>query len=164
MRILHWITATALGMSAAGMCPTASAGETAGETQIPPAGTIRHDAASLRWVEAPPSMPPGTQIAVLEGDPGTGGLFTLRVRVPAGARVPPHWHPRDERVTVLSGRIGVGFGRQFDEKLLRDFEAGSYYVNPAAAAHFLFFPVETIVQITGEGPWVVNVLDSGASQ
>jgi hypothetical protein len=130
----------------------------AAEEQVPPAGTIQADAAGLHWVPAPPSMPPGTRIAVLEGDPASDGLFSLRLRVPAGAKLPPHWHPRDERVTVLSGRVGVGFGDHFDQSRLRYFGAGGYYVNPAESRHFVYFPEASEVQITGLGPWQVHPL------
>lgn len=132
------------------------------DQQILPAGTIRHSAASLSWVDAPPSMPKGTKIAVLEGDPAQAELFSLRVSVPAGARLPPHWHPRDERVTILSGRVGVGFGDDFDERRLHYFSPGDYYVNPAHSHHYVFFPEASIVQITGSGPWQTQLLPSQA--
>ncbi|MGH8561949.1 MAG: hypothetical protein ACRES4_08295, partial [Nevskiales bacterium] len=52
-----------------------------------PAGVIQRDARQLQWSEAPATMPAGTRITVLEGDPKTEGLFTLRLRIPAGARL-----------------------------------------------------------------------------
>ena len=67
----------------------------------PPVGTIQ--VTNVVWTAAPPNMPKGTLIAVLEGDPKKPGMFTIRVKMPAGTRIPPHWHPRQERVTVLSG-------------------------------------------------------------
>ncbi len=121
-----------------------------------PRGAIQHAVEKMQWKAGPAALPPGTQLMVLEGDPKTEGLFTMRLKVPAGTRLPPHTHPRDERVTVLSGRVGVGFGEQFDEKVLRFFEAGSYYVNPAAAAHFVVFATESVVQITTFGPWAMQ--------
>lgn len=124
---------------------------------------IQFPAGSIHWQDAPPGMPPGSQIAVLEGDPKSAGLFTLRIRVPAGSRLAPHWHPRDERVTVLSGRVGVGFGEVFDEAGLQHFVGGSYYVNPAGSRHYLSMPAETLVQITGMGPWETHFVD-GATQ
>lgn len=129
--------------------------------QILPAGTIQHDASSLPWANAPGSMPKGTRIVVLEGDPKSEEIFTLRVSVPAGSRLPPHWHPRDERVTILSGRVGVGFGGRVDETRLRYFNAGDYYVNPAHSHHFVVFPEDSVVQITGQGPWEVHPVQTG---
>ena len=57
------------------------------------------------WTEGPPTLPAGSQIAVLEGNPRSAGIFTMRVRVAAGSALAPHWHPAPERVTVLSGAV-----------------------------------------------------------
>jgi quercetin dioxygenase-like cupin family protein len=59
--------------------------------------------AEMKWGPAPPVLPPGAQIAVLSGDPGGKGLVTLRLKLPPGYVIPPHWHPTDEHVTVISG-------------------------------------------------------------
>jgi quercetin dioxygenase-like cupin family protein len=136
---------------AVGLAPAVAA-------QTAPAGAIQLAPDAVKWSAASPTMPPGTQAAVLEGDPKAKGLFTIRLKVPAGARIAPHWHPRDERVTVLSGTAAVGFGEAFDEKGLTRFAAGSFYVNPARSHHYVAFPEETIVQITGEGPWELHFL------
>lgn len=80
-----------------------------------PAGAIQAPAEKLTWAEAPPSLPAGTRIMLLEGNPQKEGLFTMRLKVPAGTRLQPHWHPRAERVTVLSGLVKVGFGDEFEE-------------------------------------------------
>src|SRR6185436_15968134 len=81
------------------------------------------------WKDAPPAMPPGTQIAVLEGDPKQAGMFTIRLKLKAGALVEPHTHPRPERVTVLSGKVLVGFGADVGEENTKAFTAGGFYVN-----------------------------------
>src|SRR5881227_926181 len=54
---------------------------------------------ALAWTDGPPTLPPGSKMAVLEGNPKADGMFTMRVRIPAGSAIPPHWHPRQERVT-----------------------------------------------------------------
>lgn len=114
------------------------------------------------WAEAPPSMPAGTRIAVLEGDPKAPGLFTLRLEIPAGFRLAPHWHPQDERVTVLSGSLSVGFGETFDPTKGTAFPAGSFYVNPTPLPHYVWSDGGAVIQITGLGPWEVKLLH-GAS-
>lgn len=110
---------------------------------------------AIRWADAPPTMPPGTQVAVLEGHPQKPGLFTMRLKAPAGTRLPPHTHPKPERVTVLSGAVFVGFGADFDRSKAVKFPAGSFYVNPPDTPHFIFMDQATVIQITGEGPWTV---------
>ncbi len=124
----------------------------------PPPDTIQVSAAAIVWKDAPPTMPKGTKIAVLEGDPKAPGMFTIRLRVPAGSKVMPHWHPRPERVTILSGKVAVGFGDKWDDMEMRGFNAGDFYVNPAESHHFVGFPETSVIQITGEGPWELNLL------
>jgi quercetin dioxygenase-like cupin family protein len=108
------------------------------------------------WKAGPPTLPKGTKVAVLEGDPKQGGMFTMRLKIPAGTRLQPHWHPRPERVTVLSGLAEVGFGDTFDRRSTKHFGAGSFYVNPPKSHHYLYFPRETVLQLTCEGPWELN--------
>lgn len=129
----------------------------------PPEGAIQAPPGTEKWTAGGPSMPPGTQIAVLEGDPKKSGMFTLRLRVPAGTRIAPHWHPRDERVTVLSGLVVVGFGDVADAAKGARFPAGSFYLNPALSHHYLFFPEESRVQLTGEGPWELHFVSASAA-
>ena len=105
---------------------------------------------SITWKDAPPSMPKGTQIAVLEGSPQEPGLFTIRLKVPAGSQIPAHTHPRPERVTVLSGRGTVSLG---DTKTT--FGPGGFYVTPPDVVHSLTVDEESVLQLTCEGPWVV---------
>jgi quercetin dioxygenase-like cupin family protein len=122
----------------------------------PPAGTIQVDAAKLEWKATKAPLPAGTELAVLEGDPKQPGMFTIRLRIPAGAKLPPHTHPVVERVTVLSGEVHVGFGDQPSMLGTHRFRAGDFYINPPGAHHFVFFPKTTIIQITTEGPWTVT--------
>lgn len=124
-----------------------------------PAGAIQFPPDRLPWTAGPPSLPAGTQVAVLEGDPKKEGMFTMRLRVPAGARIAPHWHPREERVTVLAGAAHVAFGGQFDDTAGTRFPAGSFYVNPPDARHYVWFTEDSIVQITGQGPWQLHYVE-----
>src|SRR5271157_4477213 len=78
------------------------------------------------WKNGPPSLPKGAQIAVLEGDPGKEGPFVFRVKVPDGYRVPPHTHPKTERITVISGTFNIGMGESFDKTTTRAMPAGTY--------------------------------------
>ncbi|HUP63045.1 MAG TPA: cupin domain-containing protein [Thermoanaerobaculia bacterium] len=106
------------------------------------------------WNDAPPSMPKGTKIAILEGDTKQPGLFTIRLHVPAGAKIAPHTHPRPERVTVLEGKVTVTIGGKDTT-----FEAGGFYVNPPNVPHSLVFAEDSILQLTCEGPWVLTYID-----
>lgn len=121
-----------------------------------PPGTVQFWPEQVAWSAASPAMPAGTQIAVIEGDPQAKKWFTIRLKVPAGAVIRPHSHPRDERVTVLSGAVAVGFGEAVDEAAVARFGPGAFYVNPANRPHYVLFGEDSVVQITGVGPWEVN--------
>src|SRR5438128_1889455 len=63
----------------------------------------------VKWGPAPPVVPKRAQATVLNGDPFKDGApYTLRLKMPDGYRIGPHWHPTDENVTVLSGTLGAG--------------------------------------------------------
>ena len=130
--------------------------------QVPP-NAIQVQPGNLRWGPASPAMPPGTQIAVLEGDPKAAGMFTIRIKAPGGSRIAPHWHPRDERVTVISGEVAVGFGDAAEEKDMARFGAGAFYVNPASAHHYVHVLRDSVLQVTGNGPWEVHFLSERAA-
>jgi hypothetical protein len=122
----------------------------------PPPRTIQiHHVA---WHDGAPPLPRGTKVAILEGDPKLPGIFTMRLVVPPGSSIYPHWHPRDERVTVISGEVQVGFGDRFISRGMTKFTQDDFYVNPAESHHYVFFPSKTVLQITGEGPWEIHLL------
>ena len=48
---------------------------------------------------------------LLEGIPAApGGDYTVRLKMPDGYWIAPHWHPRRENVTVILGTFKVGMG------------------------------------------------------
>ena len=121
-----------------------------------PENTIRQFNHNIQWKTAPPTLPKGTQIAVLEGNPKNDGLFTIRLKAPKGMKLQVHQHPGPERVTIISGEIYVGFGENYDEAVSTKFTTGDYYVNPPNHDHYVFTKdKEAVVQITGMGPWKV---------
>ena len=68
----------------------------------------------IKWGAAPPAMPKGAKIAVLQGDPSKPGPFVMRLLVPAGYKIPPHWHTQDESLTVISGTFYFGTGEKVE--------------------------------------------------
>src|SRR3954467_14552545 len=52
---------------------------------------------NLRLSEPPPGLPAGGKMALLNGDPGQPGPFTVRLKAPAGYKIMPHTHPAAER-------------------------------------------------------------------
>src|SRR4051812_22088416 len=68
----------------------------------------------IKWGEAPPFLPRGAQFAVVHGNPAEKGMFAIRAKMPANYKIPPHWHPTDEHVVVLSGALYMGMGDKLD--------------------------------------------------
>ena len=114
---------------------------------------------SIAWGEAPPSLSPGAQAAVLLGHPSKEGPFVLRLKFPAGFTVMPHRHSKDEMVTVIAGRFGIGAGERLDRTAADVVPAGSFVHLPAGMAHYAWAEGETIVQINGVGPFDVKYVD-----
>jgi hypothetical protein len=114
---------------------------------------------TIKWKEGPPSLPRGAMIAVLEGDPTTEGPFVFRLKIPDGYRVPPHTHPKTERVTVISGTFNIGMGAKFDEEATKAMPAGTYGYWEAGMKHFVWGKGETVLQFHGMGPWSINYVN-----
>lgn len=121
-----------------------------------PPGTIQLHADHLSWQPAPPTMPKGMESTVMEGSPRGTGSFTMRLRGPAGTQLAPHTHPQPERITVISGKVGVGFGARIDATSLTLFGPGDFYINPPGAVHYVNFVEDSVVQVTGEAPWAIE--------
>ena len=120
-----------------------------------------HRSAGLKWQDGPASLPPGAKIALLEGDPTKAGPFVVRIKVPDGYRIPPHTHPKPERLTVISGTFHIGMGDKFDPSKGEEMPAGTYGTWPAGMKHFIWVKGETVVQLHGDGPWTITYLNPG---
>lgn len=112
----------------------------------------------LTWVDVA-SLPPGAKIAVIEGPMNEAAPFTVRIKVPANYKIPPHWHPVIERVTVLSGTFYMGVGDKFDPERSSALKPGSMMILQPETHHFAWTKEETIVQLHGTGPWGINYVN-----
>ena len=116
---------------------------------------VMFSGADLKWGDAPPSLPAGAKVAVLSGDPGKEGMFTIRLQMPAGYKIPAHTHPTDEIVTVISGTCSFGMGPKYDEAAAKDQPAGAFVVLPAGMQHFAGSKAGCVVQVQSTGPFQV---------
>ena len=104
-----------------------------------------HPPSEIAWSKGPASLPPGAEMVVLEGDPSKEGPFVFRVKVPAGYTIPPHLHPKAERVTVIAGTFHIAMGETLDKTAGQAMPAGSFGYWPAGMKHFAWVTGETIV-------------------
>jgi quercetin dioxygenase-like cupin family protein len=126
-----------------------------------PEGTVQHvvHAKDIQWTPCPPNLPEGCEMAVMEGNPKSNDFFTVRFKISNEFIMPPHTHPKDERVTVLQGKAYVAFGKSATRQEAKEFGAGDYYVNARNAIHTVWADSSTIIQITGIGPWEANFIE-----
>jgi quercetin dioxygenase-like cupin family protein len=150
---------TRLMFAALLLLPLAAARSAAADEAAAPAAHTMLTPDQIKWGEGPPALPPGIKMAVLAGDPGKAGLFVVRIKFPAGYKIPAHWHPTDENLTVLSGTFSMGMADKLDPAKAKAFPPGSFISMPAKTHHFAMAKAETVVEMASMGPFVVNYLN-----
>lgn len=116
-------------------------------------------APTITWGPAPAVFPAGAKMAVLQGDPSKQALFTVRLDFPDGYRLPAHWHPTDEHVTVISGTFLVGMGDSIDLSKTMALAAGGFITAAANMHHFGVARGHTIVQVHAMGPFALTYVN-----
>lgn len=112
----------------------------------------------LAWDDVA-ALPPGAKVAVIEGPLDQATPFTVRFKLPADYKIPAHWHPAIEHVTVLSGTFNMGVGDKLDATKTKALSVGSVAIMPPKTNHFAWTKEETIVQVHGVGPWGITYVD-----
>lgn len=138
------------------VAPTAGAQSAPAHKMATPASAADH---GLTWGPAPAIFPKGAELAVLQGDPGAAALFTIRLRVPDGYRLPPHTHPKDELVTVISGTFQVGMGEKVKLTEMQSLTPGAFVQVPANSAHYAQAKGTTVVQVHAMGPFALTYVN-----
>ncbi|HEV2672804.1 MAG TPA: cupin domain-containing protein [Gemmatimonadales bacterium] len=113
-------------------------------------------AAAVKWGPGPDFLPAGAGFAVLQGDPGKTGVYTIRLHLPDGFKFPAHFHPTDEHVTVLSGTFLVGMGDTVDMSKAQTLAPGGFITAPANVHHYAAARGETVLQVSGVGPFLIT--------
>lgn len=141
--------ACVLGLAA----PTSAADKSA---SAKPAVTIA--ASDVKFGPPPPALPAGAQLAVLHGDPSKKGPFAIRLKMPDGYQIAPHWHSNDEQLTILSGTFMLSIGDKPGENV-HSMTTGAFHFLPARMHHSAATKGETVVEIHGNGPFDIHYLD-----
>ncbi|MDB5568869.1 MAG: hypothetical protein JWN93_52 [Hyphomicrobiales bacterium] len=142
------------------LAPISLAGTSALAQDAMPGAGHGMKADGLKWGPAPGFLPKGAQAAVLSGDPTKSGPFTVRLKMPAGYKIPAHSHPTAELVTVMAGELGFGMGDKLDEAKADKLPAGGFVDLPANMNHFAFAATpDTIVQIHSQGPFSIKYVN-----
>src|SRR6266545_794092 len=153
----HHVMPTVVAVVCAAVTVSRASGQAAA---TPSAGPIVVHALGISWADGPPSLPRGTQFAVLEGNPAEAVPLTLRLKFPPNYRVPPHWHAVLEHVTVLSGALNVGMGEPLSYSGGTVLSAGSYAVMPQKMVHYAWTGSDGVVfQLHSVGPWSITYVN-----
>jgi quercetin dioxygenase-like cupin family protein len=130
----------------------------AGAADMAPADHPVFTPADINWAPVH-SLPPGAKGAVLQGDPGKTGLYVLRLSLPDGYKIPPHYHPVVEHITVISGELHIGMGDTLDTTKGKAMPTGSFGYLPAQMHHYAWATGPTVIQIHGEGPLILTYVN-----
>src|SRR5262245_46989238 len=98
------------------------------------------------------SLPAGAKGAVIEGPMTEAVPFTFRLKLPANYKLPAHWHPAIEHVTVLSGTFNMGTGDKLDPSHSKALSPGSVAIIQPKTHIYAWTKEETVVQLHGVGP------------
>lgn len=123
------------------------------------AARLAAQAPELKWGAAPPVFPAGAKFAVLQGDPGKAEMYTVRLDMPDGYTIAPHWHPTDEHVTVIKGTFLVGMGDKIDASKMLSLPAGGFITAGATMHHYARAKGHVIVQVSGMGPFALTYVN-----
>lgn len=165
IRKLFFVSLLALVASTAALAqpkggPTPTQPSTVGDVatkDVPgPKDHVMVKSKEIKWAPAPPSIPAGAEMAVISGDPKVEGPFVMRLRLPAKYKLPNHWHPAHEHVTVIEGAFWLGHGEKWDEKTMTELPSGSFAMMPPKHGHYAMTKKKTIIQVHAWGPWAIT--------
>jgi len=126
-----------------------------------PAKPTKAAAPPLEWMAGPPGLPAGAQMAVVSGNPGKAGKFTIRLKMPSNYAVPPHWHPTDEKVTLVSGKLVYGMSDQLSRTAGEALAQGASVTMKAKEHHWVFTGDGAELEVSAMGPFKITYVNAG---
>ena len=96
-------------------------------------------------------------MAVLHGDPFKRTTFALRLKMPDGYRIAPHWHTQDEQLTILSGTFLLAMGDTDSD--VHELAPGAYHFLPGKMHHSASTRGEAVLEMHGMGPFDIHYLN-----
>src|SRR5215218_6240903 len=115
--------------------------------------------AELKWMDGPASLPKGVQMAIVSGDPGKKGMFTIQLKMPADYAVPPHSHPTDEVVKVVSGELHYGMSGKMDMAKAKTLKGGASVTMKRKMNHWVHAAAPATVQVRAMGPFAITYVN-----
>lgn len=115
---------------------------------------VQFNSDAIKWTDAK-TLPAGVKVATLSGDPAKKDFFVALVKFPANYSMPVHSHHINEHDTVLSGTYYMGTGVVADASKAIAMPTGTFAEIPARTEHYGYTKEETIIEVSGIGPWGV---------
>jgi quercetin dioxygenase-like cupin family protein len=81
--------------------------------------------------------------------------------MPSNYSVPPHWHPSDEHVTLVSGKLAYGMSDRIDRAGAEALAAGGTIVMKAKHHHWVFTGDGAEVEVSAVGPFAISYVNAG---
>src|SRR5438445_12759171 len=121
-------------------------------------GATGVQAKAMKWMDASGAgLPAGAKMAVVSGDPSKAGDFVLRAKFPANYTVPPHSHPGDETVRVVSaGALTYGMGDKVNPASSASLTKGYHITMQATMNHWATTTDPVEIQVSGNGPFAIT--------
>ena len=116
-------------------------------------------APELTWGPAPAVFPAGAKMAVLQGDPSKAEPVTVRLDMPSGYTIAPHFHPTAEAITVLQGDFLIGMGDKIEKTKTMSLPVGGFAVASPGQHHYAIAKGRTIVQVNLVGPFALTYVN-----
>jgi hypothetical protein len=140
----------------------AAAGQSGTDTMAS-ASTATGDTAAgagLTWGPPPPGLPAGAKVAVVSGDPGKAGPFTVRVDMPPDYAVRPHHHPTSETLRVVEGTLHLGHGGKWNQQAMKTVPPDAPVTMAAKKPHFVHAASRVVLEIQSTGPFAITYVES----
>jgi hypothetical protein len=117
----------------------------------------KHHAGAMKWMDGTAvGLPAGAKLAVVSGDPSKEGDFVVRAKFPANYTVPPHHHPTDEMVRVLSaGSLTYGMGDKVNSASSATLTKGYHVTMQSGMNHWVTTTEPLEIQVSGKGPFQI---------
>ena len=112
---------------------------------------------NLQWMDAPPNLPKGAKLTILQGNPFQEGPFVIRADFPADYKMLAHTHGSAENITIIKGSLYLGEGEKFDESKAKVLNVGGFASMPGV--HYAFTKEPCTFQVHGMGPFVITYIN-----
>jgi len=116
-------------------------------------------AANEKWEKGPDFLESGAEMQPLEKETKEKGMSSIKIKLPEGYKIPPHWYKDKVRIDVLSGVLYMGSGDRLDKENAKPVKAGNFRVLPPEMHSYGFVDGPAIIKLTTVAPWDIKYVN-----